>query len=204
VWQLAVRTQILHESCGDSGGAERQGRRGRHELAQNAAVPGAALTPWLLCALFGLGFALFAGYSWSGYRARYAESSTGFQVGATRLVELTVIREDGQNLACASDVVLGDIRCGYTASQQPVEPASEPRTLRPYNTVGNELLLGAGLWSSKALPAELPAERFTVTCNYRVTGVLKAASLRWSTTGKFEPLKQSLVAGVLEGCAIPR
>lgn len=201
---MAVRTQILREIWGEGGEAERQGRRDRHELAQNAAVPGAALTPWLLCALFGLGFALFAGYSWSGYRARYAASGTGFQVGATRLVELTVIREDAKNLACASDVAIGDVRCGYNAAQQPVESLSDARTLRPYNTVSNELLLGAGLWSSQALPAELPAARFTVTCNYRVTGVLKSASLRWSPTGNFDPLKQSLVAGVLEGCAIPR
>ena len=53
------------------------------------------------------------------------------------------------------------------------------------------------------LPSALPASRFTVVCNLRVTFVLKSAQLRWSETGKFEPLKQSVAMGILSDCSIP-
>lgn len=160
--------------------------------------------PWLLCALVGLGLALFVGYSVSGYRTRYAQSSAGFVAGSARLVELTVIREDRENLACASDVVSSELRCGHHQDQSLRTPVDEPNTLRPYNTVTNELLLGAGLWTSTALPATLPERRFTVTCNYHVTSVLKSAALRWTVGGKFDPLSQSIPVGTLKDCVIPR
>jgi hypothetical protein len=54
------------------------------------------------------------------------------------------------------------------------------------------------------LRRELPAERFTVVCNYHVVGVLKAVSLRWSPTGNFSPVDQSVAVGNLTDCTIPQ
>jgi hypothetical protein len=201
---MVVRTQILRRRVGWGAPSEGQGRRGRHELAQSSAPAGEVLVPWLLCALVGLGLALFVGYSVSGYSARYAQSGTTFVVGSARLVELTVIREDRENLACASDVETSELRCGYRQDHALRTPVDESNRLRPYNTIGSELLLGAGLWDSKGLPATLPERRFTVTCNYHVTSVLKSAALRWAVGGKFEPLTQSIPVGTLKDCVIPR
>jgi hypothetical protein len=201
---MAVEIRVFSGKPGREIGIERRACRGRHELAQAELPRAETLTPWLVCALVALGFALFIGYSWSGYGARFAQAGSGFQAGATRLVELTVIREDVDNLACASDVTSGGLRCGYTGGRTLIEPRDDARTLQPYYTVTGELLLGAGLWSSKALPAALPAQRFTVACNYHVTGVLKSAALRWAVAGKFDPLAQSVVIGSLNDCAIPQ
>jgi hypothetical protein len=76
--------------------------------------------------------------------------------------------------------------------------------LQPFNTVKNELFLAAGLWQAPILHEPLPAERFTVVCNYRVLGVLRAVSLRWSLTGNFGPVDQSVAVGTLSDCTIPQ
>ncbi len=50
----------------------------------------------------------------------------------------------------------------------------------------------------------LPAERFTVVCNYDIVGVIKSVSLRFSPNDKFDPAKQSLPVGILTDCVIPQ
>ena len=67
-----------------------------------------------------------------------------------------------------------------------------------------ELFLAAGLWQAPILQGTLPAERFTVVCNYHIIGVLKAVSLRWSPTASFNPVDQSVTVGTLSDCAIPQ
>jgi hypothetical protein len=145
-------------------------------------------------------------FSWTGYKDKYSQLTEGWHLGGTKLIEITLIREDKRNLGCASDLVIGGLHCGSRANGQPWNPNAEYdiNTLQPFNTVKNELFLGAGLWLSPTLRGALPAERFTLACNYKVVGVARSIALRWSPTGSFSPLDQSAAVGTLTDCVIPQ
>jgi hypothetical protein len=156
--------------------------------------------------LFCIGIGLWLVLAWSGYKEKYTQQTEGWRLGSTKMLEITLIREDRRNLACASDKTFGDVHCGYhkDGSQFGPRPEDSPHILQPFNTVKNELFLAAGLWQAPILQGTLPAERFTVVCNYHVVGVLKAVSLRWSPTGTFNPVDQSVAVGTLSDCTIPQ
>jgi hypothetical protein len=163
----------------------------------------------LLYTVFGLlciGVALWLILAWSGYKEKYSQQTEGWHLGSTKMLEITLIRDDKKNLACASDRTYGEIRCGYTRDGKPFgpKPEEDPHILQPFNTVKNELFLAAGLWQAPVLKEPLPADRFTVVCNYYVVGVLKAVALRWSPTGSFNPVDQSVAVGTLSDCVIPQ
>ena len=145
-------------------------------------------------------------FAWTGYSNRYAQVTEGWHLGQTKLIEVTVVKEDKGRLACASDVLLDDIHCGFRANGLPFEASTQddPHVLSPYNTIKNELFLASGLWTSAALRGQIPNERFTVACNYKITGVLKSVGLRWAATASFEPVKQSVTVGTLTDCVIPK
>lgn len=157
---------------------------------------------WLLCSLLTTAVLLFLGFSVSGYRTTYP-STDSFRAGSAQLVEITLVRDDVRNLACASNVVSGDLRCGFDSRQQPLSALDERHTLRPYSSIKGELLLAAGLWSALPPENELPSSRFTVVCNFHVRSVLRSASLRWAPNAKFEPLERSISLGHVEDCVIP-
>ncbi len=146
-------------------------------------------------------------FAWSGYSNRYAQVTEGWHIGQTKLVEITVVREDKDRLACASDVVVEDIHCGWHLNGTPYEAHTQDdaHVISPFNTVKNELFLGAGLWTSlKAAGIQIPGERFTAACNYKIQGVLKSVSLRWQPNASFDPVKQSVTVGTLSNCVIPK
>jgi len=145
-------------------------------------------------------------FAWTGYSNRYAQVTEGWHLGQTKLIEVTVEKEDKGRLACASDVVLDGVHCGFRSNGLPFEASTQddPHVLSPYNTIKNELFLGSGLWTSAALHGQVPNERFTVACNYKITGVLKSVGLRWAATASFEPVKQSVTVGTLTDCVIPK
>ena len=153
-----------------------------------------------------IGVALWLILAWAGYKEKYSQQTEGWHLGSTKMLEITLIREDKKNLACASEKVFAGVHCGYRINGQPwgAGPDTDPQVLQPFNTVKNELFLAAGLWQSPILQGTLPAERFTVVCNYHVLGVLKAVSLRWSATGTFGPVDQSVAVGNLTDCVIPQ
>ncbi len=153
-----------------------------------------------------IGVALWLVFSWIGYKDRYSQQTEGWHLGGTKMIEITLIREDKKNLACASDQSFEGVHCGYNANSQPWGPGPEEdgNALQPFNTVKNELFLGAGLWLAPILQHELPSSRFTVVCNFHVKGVLKNVSLRWSPTGNFSPVDQSVAVGSLTDCVIPQ
>lgn len=162
-----------------------------------------AAPAWALASLFSIGFVLWLGIAWTGYARRY--TAAGWHKGGDQLIEITLVRDDEQNLACAADVVIEGLHCGYRADLRPfATPQPDDRKiLSPYNTVKGELFLGSGLWSSPALRRPLPGSRFTVVCNYHVLGIVRSAALRWTPKGRFDPVKQSLAVGSLTDCAIP-
>ncbi len=163
----------------------------------------------LLYTVFGLlctGVALWLVLAWSGYKEKYSQQTEGWRLGSTKMVEITLIRDDRKNLACASERSFGKVQCGFHMDGKPFGPMPEndPHILQPFNTIKNELFLAAGLWQAPILRGALPTERFTVVCNYHIVGVLKAVSLRWSPTGNFGPVDQSVAAGTLSECVIPQ
>lgn|GEM_PF-1298816 len=163
----------------------------------------------LVYTFFGLlciGFGVWLVFAWAGYKDKYAQQTEGWQVGKTRMLEITLIREDKQNLACRSDRELSGVHCAYRANGELWGPGPEvdAHTLQPFNTIRNELFLAAGLWQSPALKDPLPSERFSVVCKYQIIGVVRAVSLRWSLTGSFNPVDQSVAVGTLSECAIPQ
>ena len=142
------------------------------------------------------------------YREEYAQvhGTQRWTVGSTQSVELTLVRDDKRNLACASDQVIAGLRCAHRrdASVAGTSAPDDPRILQPYNTVGSELLLGAGLWTSSELKKPLPAARFTVVCNYHIEGVAKSAAIRFDAAAPFAPAGKTVTAGALSDCALPQ
>jgi hypothetical protein len=165
----------------------------------------APVLAWSIACLLGIGFFLWLGFSWSGYAERFAQAGGGWRKGGTQLVEITLIRDDVRNLACASDQSVASLHCAYTANGKQLwsEPSNVGAVLRPYSTVKGDLLLGKGLWDSPLLPASLPGSRFTVVCNFEMLGVLKSVAFRWSLQGAFDPSKESVPVGALNDCSIP-
>jgi len=161
---------------------------------------------YTLLSLFVICFGVWAIFAWMDYGKRYAPLADGWYAGGTRSIEITLVREDTNNLDCASDVVVEGLHCAYRADQQPFEPGgtNELVRLRPYNTVDQVVFLGAGLWSSPGLSGPLPSERFTVTCNFRMVSTIKSVAMRWAAGGAFTPGKNALPVGVLSDCVIPR
>jgi hypothetical protein len=156
--------------------------------------------------LFVIGFGVWLVSGGKRYREEYAQATEGWRVGSTRVVELTLVKEDKTRLACASDQEIAGLRCGYRGNQRepgPLPPDS-PQILQPYNTVANELLLGAGLWSAPDLKKQLPPGRFTVICNYNIKGVLKSAAIRFDPTASFSALGKTVTLGTLSDCMAPR
>ncbi len=70
--------------------------------------------------------------------------------------------------------------------------------------MGNELLLGAGLWTASEMKRPLPATRFTVVCNYHIEGVAKSASIRFDAAAPFVPTGKRVTVGTLSDCALPQ
>lgn len=164
----------------------------------------ALLMPSVLT-LLSIGIVLWLIFAWSGYSTKYSQSTEGWKLNSTKMIEITVVAEDRVNLACSSDITIGGVHCGYRNNRQQWggEPKNDSQVLQPFNTVANELFLGAGLWTSPALPKQLPGTRFTVMCNYKVLGAAKSVSLRWAPKGSFDPLKSSVAVGALSDCVIP-
>ena len=199
--------QVRHSTVPGSGtvsGPEGESAVDRRVAAGRRSDPGNVLVRGSV-ALILISAALWIVYAWTGYGDRYAQAAAGWQIGGTHLVEVTVVAEDRQRLACASAVTVEGLHCGYRSPRQAFDPNSldDPRQLRPCNPVKSELFLAAGLWDSPKLPTSLPAKRFTVVCNFHVVGVLKSVSLRWGE-GRFAPVHVPLAVGRLTHCEIPR
>ena len=60
----------------------------------------------LLYTIFGLlctGVALWLVFAWIGYKEKYSQQTEGWHLGGTKMMEITLIRDDKKNLVCASD-----------------------------------------------------------------------------------------------------
>jgi len=156
--------------------------------------------------LFAIGFGVWLFTAGRRYREEYAQATQDWHVGGVRMVELTLVKNDRRNLACASDQTIAGLHCGYRGALMPADSASadDPHVLQPYNTTQNELLLGAGLWTSPGLKEPLPEKRFTAVCNFHIEGVMKSASTRFDVNGSFMPLGKTVAAGAFTDCVLPQ
>ena len=156
--------------------------------------------------LFGIGFGLWLLLTVTGYGKRYENYKDGWAMGATSSIEITLVREDREKLACASDAVINGLHCAYRADGKEVEPkpADDNLVLCPYYTQDKVLLLASGLWSSPGMRGPLPEKRFTVVCDYHVVSAIQSVTLRWNPDEAFGPAKQSPPVGTLSGCVIPQ
>ena len=179
---------------------------------QNVRVPSPAAAPpgeleplvRVTLALFVIGLAVWLLLAGRAYRREYSGTGVAWHRGETNFIEITLVREDHANLACASDKTMQGLHCGFRADRRTGQrELDDTRLLRPYNTVNGELFLGAGLWDSLAQHGPLPAGRFTVNCDFEIVGALRSVALRWTRNGSFEANDRSLAAGVLRNCAIP-
>ncbi len=157
-----------------------------------------------VAALICIGFVLWLIFSWTNYDEKYARAMEGWRLGGKHMVELTLVREDRTNLACASDAEQDGVRCEFDANKKPHTPTvDEGHRLSPFKTVNGALLLGAGLWTAPDLQ-QAPRGRFTAVCNFHIQGVTRAPAVRWQKTGQFSRSKETLPFGSLESCVIPR
>jgi hypothetical protein len=154
-------------------------------------------------ALFAIGLGVWVLLAGRAYRRDYSGMGATWHRGDKNLVEITVVAADESNLACASDKVVGDLRCDFGADHQARGAVADGERLVPYCTVGGDVLLGAGLWSSAKQAGPLPTTRFTVLCDFEISGGLHSVALRWKPDGAFEPSQKSLPVGTLRNCTIP-
>ncbi|HEY5955430.1 MAG TPA: hypothetical protein VIV60_02705 [Polyangiaceae bacterium] len=121
---------------------------------------------------------------------------------------ITVVPSDAAGLACASSVVIANQRCAY--DDQQLQPSRVERPLRPYVTVGRELLLLSGVFESKSVSDWLAQARqtgdearVTLTCRARILGPVATTSVRWAPDGQFQP-EHNVMAANVNDCTVQR
>ena len=163
----------------------------------------ALLLSFLSFCLFGV-WVVSAG---KRYREEYAQGqgTEGWSVGSTQAVQLTLVREDKTNLACASDQVIAGLHSPIVATgTRPALPAPETPDPSAVQHRGERAPAGRRPLDRRRLKKPLPAARFTVVCNYHIEGVAKSAAIRFDPAAPFVPAGRSLTAGTLSDCTLPR
>lgn len=132
-----------------------------------------------------------------------ASAGGAWKVGDMVDVEITLVGADAQNLACASTEQVGGSSCAFEQEDRPKaggRPPSDPTLLMPYTTTDRRELLASGLWQQPALQGQLPQDRFSVRCKFKVEGHLPAVKVRWSTAGPWHEAKAPWPAGPVSEC----
>jgi hypothetical protein len=103
--------------------------------------------------------------------------------GQTVDVDITLVKTDRSDLACASGTEVKGLHCGYETTQKrwsKGDPNDDKKTLRPYSTVTSVNMLAAGVWSEPVLaPDKLPDSRFSIKCKFTIAGKMPRADVRW-------------------------
>lgn len=165
--------------------------RGRGPGASRAKVPqakGGSLGKSMLLFVIIVG-GLAAGFAILGREEQMMPAKPKWAVGQSPEVEITLVKNDKQDLACSSPDEVAGLHCAFEANNKPWskgDNADDKKVLRPYTTTEHIQFTAAGLWSDPALaPDKLPATRFSVKCKYKVEGNLKTLGVRWEQTGQW-------------------
>lgn len=134
----------------------------------------------------------------------------------TMRIQIPLVATDRKSLECASDLRIGSLRCGHTATGKPwptdrVKPGD--LVLQPYTPTGADapdLIAAAMLWDDPDV-LELAAEeegRFIVSCELAVYGEAPDLRAQWEPGGQWFPAStygdDPPVVGVLSDCHTPR
>jgi hypothetical protein len=149
---------------------------------------------------------VWIGFAWGDKRRLYSSENPLRQIGETYPIEITLIRDDREHLACASTHSFSGLHCAYKSPNVAWSDglADDTSILRPYSTVEGEQLLAAGLWSQLAPQEPLPSHRFSVLCNFRPIAAVRDARVRWKTNGAFGPINRAWLVGSLTNCVLPK
>lgn len=134
-----------------------------------------------------------------------ARTAPSWKTGQTHDVELTLVKNDKDELTCAAPQEIAGRRCAQERANKPwATPAAgdDKKLLKPYTTTGGQELLAAGLWSEPALTSNLPATRFSVKCKFTVEGKIPQPAIRWSTDKPFYDSPAEWPAGVVTNCTV--
>jgi hypothetical protein len=148
---------------------------------------------------------LAAGFAILGREEQTMPSRPKWTSGQSVDVEITLVKNDKQDLACSSPDEINSKHCAFEANSKPWskgDNTDDKKVLRPYTTTEHLQFAAAGIWSDPALaPDKLPATRFSVKCKYKVEGTLKSLGVRWEQTGQWFP-NNEWFAGSVSDCKI--
>jgi len=190
--------------------AKRAARSPRPKIDPAQAAPlrpkGGSLTKSVLLFIvvvggLAAGFALLGREQGGGGRAANASWKTGQTVD----VEITLVKQDREELMCAAPQEINGRRCAQERSNKPwgtPSGADDKKLLKPYTTTNGAELLAAGLWSDPALTTNLPPTRFSVKCKFTVEGIIKAPSIRWASDRPFYDSPSDWPAGAVTACTV--
>jgi hypothetical protein len=121
------------------------------------------------------------------------------------VLSITVIPPDASNLDCSGDQRFGDIHCAYDAQGRPLAGTNP---LRPYVTIGRELILLSGIFEDPAVNGWLQAarhvgssERVTLECKATTLGKLQTIAVRWQN-GAAWGQEHNVPAAKVQGCTV--
>ncbi|APR79791.1 Hypothetical protein A7982_05138 [Minicystis rosea] len=148
---------------------------------------------------------LAAGFALLGSEKPQEQAKPKWKVGDTADVEITLVKNDRQELSCASSDEIGGKHCAFEGANKPWskgDNGDDKKLLKPYTTTDRIQFTAAGVWSEPALAADkIPATRFSVKCKYKVEGTLKNVSVRWESTGQWFPGNE-WYAGSVSDCKV--
>lgn len=127
------------------------------------------------------------------------------RAGQSTNYAITVVPSDATALACASNLTMSGRRCGYDEQARPV---GVEKPLRPFVSIGRELLLLSGVFESSSVAAWLADAqkrgddaRVTLNCYARLTGAMPRVLVRWAPEGEFQP-EQNVMSAEIEDCVV--
>jgi hypothetical protein len=157
-------------------------------------------------------FVIIVGGLAAGFAILGADNAGGpaakpkWTAGQTVDVEITLVRGDNADLACASADEFTGKHCAFEAENKPWSkgPSTDDKvTLRPYTTTDRIQFVAAGLWSDPALtPDKLPATRFNAKCKMKVEGTTKKLGIRWNATENKWYQNDGWYVGTISGCTL--
>jgi hypothetical protein len=190
--------------------AKRAARSPRPKIDPAQAAPlrpkGGSLTKSVLLFIVVVG-GLAAGFALLGREQGGAgrAANAAWKTGQTVDVEITLVKQDREELMCAAAQEINGRRCAQERANKPwgtPSSADDKKLLKPYTTTNGAELLAAGLWSEPSMTTNLPPTRFSVKCKFTVEGIVKAPAIRWASDRPFYDSPSDWPAGAVTGCTV--
>lgn len=191
--------------AGKGTGAKRTGgAKGRPGARASGGQQGSSLGKSMVLFVLIIG-GLAVGFAMLGREEQQAPPTMKWAVGQTVDVEITLVKNDRNELACAAADEIAGRHCAFEAASKPWTKGDvndDKKLLKPYTTTDRAQFVAAGVWSEPALTADkIPASRFSLKCKLKVEGKLKNMSVRWEQTGNWFP-NNEWFAGSVSDCKV--